>query len=475
MTVNRIDIRLVGISLEASPGQTLLEAALAAGVAYPHGCRSGRCGSCKSRLIEGEMDLLPHSRFALSEEEKAQGLILACRALPLTDAAVAWLDSDEPDAAQPSNRMNGVVTWLEDLTHDIKLVRIVPENATPLHFSAGQYAHVSFKGVPSRSYSMANRPGGDSLEFHIRRVPGGATSEHVHDALSPGDQAQLEFPLGSSALRRDHSGPILCLAGGSGLAPIKSIVETALAHGMDQPVHVYFGARAVRDLYLVEHFQALARKHANLTFTPVLSEGPSAQYRSGYVTQALEQDLADLAGWKAYVAGPPQMVDAAMEATFARGLQREDMHADVFYTPRSPSRRFAPGHCGPKIRPAASSSRRAFFNRSLGPDLDRCFSARDCGIPGFFENLKNGRHGRRRLDLDHARGRIGLDPGIQVEGLDRPGYGSGAPPAGHLLYSEFHEISPCLGLMSLKLGHPTVSGSRESSEKTCVDPSRLGR
>lgn len=336
MTVHRIDIRSARISLEASPGQTILETALGAGVAYPHGCRSGRCGSCKSRLIEGEIDLLPHSRFALSDEEMAEGLFLACRALPLTDAAVAWLGSDETDSAQPSHRLNGVVTWLEDLTHDIKLVRIAPENETSLHFSAGQYAQVSFNGVPARSYSMANPPGDDSFEFHIRRVSGGATSEHVHGALRVGDQAELELPLGSSVLRQYHSGPILCLAGGSGLAPIKSIVETALAHGMEQPIHVYFGARAVRDLYLVGHFQALARKHANLTFTPVLSEAPSAQHRSGYVTQALEEDIADLTGWKAYVAGPPQMVHAAMEATFARGLRREDMHADVFYTPEAP-------------------------------------------------------------------------------------------------------------------------------------------
>lgn len=332
MTGRRVDIRQARTRPEVQEGQTLLEAALAAGIPYPHGCRSGRCGSCKSRLIEGEVELLPHSRFALTDDEKAEGLILACRALPLTDAAVAWLGS--ADDALPSH-LNGVVTWLEDLTHDIKLVRIAPDDGASLDFAAGQYAQVSFNGVPARSYSMAGRPGDDSFEFHIRRVPGGATSEHVHGALSIGDKAELELPLGSSALRQHHSGPILCLAGGSGLAPIKSIVETALAHGMKQPIHVYFGVRAERDLYLVEHFQALARQHANLTFTPVLSEAPSAQHRSGYVTQAVEEDLADLNGWKAYVAGPPQMVDAAMQVAFACGLHREDMHADVFFTPHA--------------------------------------------------------------------------------------------------------------------------------------------
>jgi len=336
MTARRVDIRQARSSPEVQEGQTLLEAALAADIPYPHGCRSGRCGACKSRLIEGEVELLPHSRFALTDEEKGEGLILACRALPLTDTAVAWLGSDEAEVVQASRRVTGVVSRLEDLTHDIKLVRIAPDQGAFLDFAAGQYAQVGFNGVPARSYSMAGRPGDDSFEFHIRRVPGGAASEHVHGALSVGDKVALELPLGSSSLRQHHSGPILCVAGGSGLAPIKSIVETALAHGMRQPIHVYFGVRAERDLYLVEHFRALARQHPNLIFTPVLSEEPSAQHRSGYVTQAVEEDLIDLNGWKAYVAGPPQMVDAAMATTFARGLRSADMHADAFFTPEEP-------------------------------------------------------------------------------------------------------------------------------------------
>lgn len=333
MTARFVDIRQARSTLDVQEGQTILDAALAAGISYPHGCRSGRCGSCKSRLIEGEVELLQHSRFALTDEEKTGGLILACRAVPQTNAAVAWLGSDEDDAVEPPRRLDAVVTGLDDLTHDIKLVRIAPADGSPLLFTAGQYAQIGFDGAPARSYSMANRHGDDSLEFHVRRVPGGVTSEHVHGVLRPGDKVTLEFPLGSSYLRQQHSGPILCIAGGSGLAPIKSIVETALAHGMMQPVHVYFGARGERDLYLVEHFQALAERHANLTFAPVLSEAQSAQYRSGFVTQVVAEDISDLDGWKAYVAGPPLMVDAAMEVAFARGMRREDMHADVFFTP----------------------------------------------------------------------------------------------------------------------------------------------
>jgi len=118
------------------------------------------------------------------------------------------------------------------------------------------------------------------------------------------------------------------------LAPIKSIVDTALAHGLRQAIHIYFGARAERDLYLVEHFEGLARQHANLAFTPELSDTQTTPRRQGVVTQAVAADLPDLVNWKAYVAGPPPMVDAAVEIVFARGLNTEDMHADVFFTPQ---------------------------------------------------------------------------------------------------------------------------------------------
>lgn len=330
------EIRQTRTKLVVEDGKTILDAALEAGIPYPHGCKSGRCGSCKSRLIEGEVDLLQHSRFALTEDEKADGMILACRALPKTDVAVAWLGNDDDDAVPPTRKLTAAVTLIEDLTHDIRRVRVAPLDGEPLLFTAGQYAQVGFDGVPARSYSMANRHGDTELEFHIRRVPGGTTSGHVHTALKVGDRATLEVPLGSSYLRQHHTGPILCIAGGSGLAPVKSIVETALAHGMKQPIHLYFGVRSERDLYMVEHFQTLAAWHSNLTFTAVLSEqGDITQHRSGFVTQAVIEDFSEFDGWKAYVAGPPPMVDAAMEATFARGLRREDMHADVFFTPEN--------------------------------------------------------------------------------------------------------------------------------------------
>lgn len=347
MTKRIVNIRQTRARLEIPDGQTILEAALAAGISYPHGCRSGRCGSCKSRLIEGKVQLLQHSRFALTEEEKSDGLILACCALPQTDAAVAWLDSDD-EAVVPPRCLDAIVTGLDDLTHDIKLVRVTPADSSPLLFTAGQYARIGFIGTPVRSYSMANRERDGSLEFHIRRVAGGIASEHIHGVLKTGDKVELEFPLGSSYLRKSHSGPMLCIAGGSGLAPIKSIVETALANGMKQPIHVYHGVRNERDLYLIKHFQTLAEQYANLTFVVALSEAETTQYRRGFVTKAVADDLVNLDGWKAYVAGPPAMIGSAIQLALARGLRGEDIHADVFFTPddrslKCQSNEFDPG------------------------------------------------------------------------------------------------------------------------------------
>ena len=329
---HEVSLPQAGRSIQVRAGQTILSAALDQGIAYPHGCRSGRCGTCKSRLIEGEVSLLEHTRFALSEEERAAGLILACRAVPTGPAAVAWLGNEDEQPSHPVRTLQCHVSAIDDFTHDIRRLRLTVEGQT-LSFSAGQYARLSLPGTPPRDYSMANRPDQSELEFHVRRVPGGQTSSVIHSELKVGDPVTVDGPFGSSYLRHGHTGPILAVAGGSGLAPIQSIVGTALALGMRQPIHVYFGVRTERDLYLVEHFQALAAYHEQLSFTPALSEAASDTYRTGMVSTAVAEDLGDLGGWKAYVAGPPAMVEATMAVATATGLRSQDLHADIFFTP----------------------------------------------------------------------------------------------------------------------------------------------
>ncbi len=336
--MNDVTIRQVGRPLSVPPGGTILDAALGAGIDYPHGCRSGNCGACKSRLIEGRVELRDHSTFALNEDERRQGLILACCARPVTGCVVAWLGDDADAPASPHRWLDCTVAAIDDVTHDIRRVRLTVVDGPPLDFAAGQYARVTFPGAPVRDYSMANRPGDPLIEFHIRRVLGGAASQRVATILRVGDPVRVEGPYGSSHLRPSHTGPILAIAGGSGLAPIKSIVETALGEGREQPIHVYFGVRTERDLYLVDHFEELSSRHRNLRFITVLSEqGTATRRRRGLVGDAVAADLPGLAGWKAYLAGPPAMVESAGRIIEERGLARADIHADIFFTPQEMS------------------------------------------------------------------------------------------------------------------------------------------
>jgi CDP-4-dehydro-6-deoxyglucose reductase/ferredoxin-NAD(P)+ reductase (naphthalene dioxygenase ferredoxin-specific) len=327
-----VSIRQHGEPIMVEIGQTILEAALAQGVPYPHGCRSGNCGACKSRLETGEIEMAPFSEYALTDAEREEGLVLACRSVPWSDAAVAWLEADEV-VVYPTRQLVCRVVGLDDATHDIRRVRLEILSGGPFSFSAGQYAQVGFKGQEPRDYSMANRPDEEVLEFHIRRVAGGGASAYATTRLALGEEVRVEGPFGSSYLREKHTGPILAIAGGSGLAPIKSIVDTALEKGMRQPIALYFGVRDERDLYLEEHFQALAERHPNFRFVPVLS-APSAATarRTGFVHEAAAEEFADLDGAKAYLAGPPVMVEAATKLLEARGLRRQDIHADAFYT-----------------------------------------------------------------------------------------------------------------------------------------------
>lgn len=327
----KITVRPLDVTVDAPMGGTVLQAALKAGVDFPNSCQSGNCGACKCALVEGEVDLMPYSPYALSDEERARGLILACRAMAWENCTVSVLGTSEA-VSHPHRRLDCVVAGIERATHDIAVVRL-RHDGEPMAFSAGQFAKVAFAPGMARDYSVANMPGGDALEFHVRRMAGGAASTHVWERLRAGDRVAVEGPFGDCWLREEHAGPIVCVAGGSGLAPIKSIVETALRRGMPNPIHLYFGVRGERDVYLDEHFRALARRHPTLRFELVLSEpGPGTTRRTGFVADALRADAPALDGAKAYVCGPPPMVDAAMRVLADLGVAAADRHADAFFT-----------------------------------------------------------------------------------------------------------------------------------------------
>lgn len=277
----RVNLPQAGRAVPVEPEQTVLASALASGVDYPHVCRSGRCGSCKSRLASGTVTMLTHTRFSLTDEEKAAGLILACRAVPQSDVTATWSRGDA-GAERPLKRLEALVTSVSPVTHDIVRL-LVTLGDEDLAFSAGQYVKFTVGEGLARDYSIASMPGGRELEFHVRMVPGGAVSTHIHEYLWVGDIVMVEGPFGEAHLRALHTGPILAVAGGSGLAPIRSIVETALSSGMRQPIRLYFGVREDRDVYDLDVLERLARGHENFSYQIVTASPPRGFH--GYSTR----------------------------------------------------------------------------------------------------------------------------------------------------------------------------------------------
>lgn len=325
-----ITVANVPTTFPASTG-TILDAALDAGLPFPHGCRAGNCGTCKSRLVSGEVDMADCGFDVLDRAERAGGLILACQSRPRTDVTLEWL-GEVDNVVYPVRKHIGTVVDLAPVTHDITCLRLEVKGM-PLAFAAGQYVELSFGRMPARPYSMANRPDQSLLDFHVRRMQNGLVSGYVAENLRRGDSVRLKGPYGLAYLRDDQDGaPIVAIAGGSGLAPMKSIVETALGRGATQDIHLYFGVRDERDVYDQAVFLGLAEKHPNLRFVPVLSaaSGPTSR-RTGWVHDAVAADLPSLAGCRIYMAGPPPMVDAAEAMAVACGARPGDIHADPFF------------------------------------------------------------------------------------------------------------------------------------------------
>jgi naphthalene 1,2-dioxygenase ferredoxin reductase component len=310
-------------------GDTVLASLLRAGLAFPFSCQAGNCGTCKCELVSGDVHELEYSEHALSAAERARGIVLACRTQVWDDTVVRRIDAEDL-VVHPSRILRCRVLEAENLTHDIKGVRLAIESGGPFTFSAGQYAQVEFAPGLSRHYSMASTPDEPELVFHIRHMPDGRTSRYVATQLKVGDRVKVSGPLGIAYLREAHRGPVLLVAGGSGLAPIQSILCTLLERGHEAPVTLYFGVRSEGDLYHETLLKDLAAKHRNFRYHVVLSEQKGAAGRRyGLVHEAIE--LNELEDLMVYMAGPPVMVEAASAALTARGLAPRQIHADAFY------------------------------------------------------------------------------------------------------------------------------------------------
>ncbi|MGY1623984.1 2Fe-2S iron-sulfur cluster-binding protein [Geodermatophilus sp. SYSU D00965] len=349
--------------VECGPDQSLLDACLRAGVWMPNSCNQGTCGTCKLRVLDGEVDHRGSPADTLTAEERAAGLALACQATPRGDTVVSPPTADGPVRGTHALRdLVATVLDVEDVARDTR--RLLLGLDEPLAFSAGQYVELVVPGSGvRRQYSLANTPEEDKvLELHVRRVPGGAASDRwLFGSVAVGDRVELTGPLGDFCLpdEADDAGePMACVAGGTGLAPFVGIVRTALQRRPDREVVLYHGVRRPEDLYDLDRLAELASRHPGFRFVPVLSEGPAdgaAGHRAGFPTDAFVDDVASARGWSGWLCGPPAMVEAGVKAFKRRRMAPRQIHREKF----TPADALATGAAEPPAPPDDGPARAA--------------------------------------------------------------------------------------------------------------------
>jgi len=333
---HQITITPSGHSFGCNDGDTVLAAAMDADLMLPYGCRNGACGTCKGKIVEGRVDYGPHQASTLTDAEKQLGLVLFCCAKPLSDLVIEVREVRKAGDIR-IRKLPCRIESIDKPAPDVAIVKLkLPANER-LQFLGGQYIDFLLKDGRRRSFSLANPPHDDALlELHIRHLPGGWFSDQLFMQFKGREILRFEGPLGTFFLREESDKPIIFVAGGTGFAPIKGVIEDALHREIDatRPMVLYWGARAKRDLYLPDLPGTWQQRSRNFTYIPVLSD-PLAEDawhgRSGFVHQAVLDDFADLSGYQVYVCGGPAMVDAARKSFIAeRGLPVEDFFADSF-------------------------------------------------------------------------------------------------------------------------------------------------
>lgn len=334
-----LTIEPLGQELEVDDGQTILDAALRAGIYIPHACGHGLCATCKIDVLEGEVDYGEASDFALMDYEREEGKALACCATLDSDVIIEAEIEDDPDACNlPVQDYAGEVVRLEDLTPTIKGVWIALD--APIVFQAGQ--HISLRigdGGATRSFSIAGTPAEAGLiELNIRHVPGGRGTGWVHEELQVGDRVSLAGPYGRFFVRKQahqaEGTAYLFLAGGSGLSSPRSMILDLLAEGCQKPITLINGARNRSELYHHDEFVELAATHANFGYVAALSGEPQDSGWAG--ERGFVHDVAksrfdnDFRGHKAYLCGPPLMVDACITTLMQGRLFERDIYTEEF-------------------------------------------------------------------------------------------------------------------------------------------------
>ena len=318
--------------------QTVLDAALAAGIVLPYSCRNGACSTCRGKVISGTYDAGSSPALILPPEELEQGYTLFCQVRPSSDLHIeaheVRMASDIQIRKMPSR-----VLAMDRLSDDVMVVTLQLPTAEPFRYYAGQYLEFILRDGQRRSYSMATAPReNNQVELHLRHMPGGVFTDHVFGTagtqMKVREVLRVEGPLGSFFLREDSDKPIVLLASGTGFAPIKAIVERMVATNNQRKVALYWGGRRPSDLYMNALAQQWAESLPNLTYIPVISDALPADGwtgRTGFVHRAVMEDLPELTGWQVYACGAPIMVETARhDFVHVNGLPEDEFFADAF-------------------------------------------------------------------------------------------------------------------------------------------------
>ncbi|HUO73121.1 MAG TPA: MmoB/DmpM family protein [Solirubrobacteraceae bacterium] len=323
----RARLEPIGVEIECGRDETVLDAAFRQGYNLVYGCREGQCSACKCFLLEGDVALKPYSTFALSDSERANGYALMCRAMPEQDLVVELLHYD-PDAYRLEHAItdgSAIVELVEPLTHDI--VALVLRCASAFEFTPGQYIDVHVPGADGarRSFSMANLPADGLIELIIKRYPGGRFSGLLDGRIAVGDELGFTGPYGSLRVRESER-PVLMIAGGSGMAPILSLLRQLAREQCSRPVRFFYGARSDRDLFYVSEIEQLGARLPDFRFTPIVDQ---------FVHHAVDGYLAggEIAQPDVYMCGPPPMIEAAEQMLVGtHGIDEQRIFSDKFTT-----------------------------------------------------------------------------------------------------------------------------------------------
>lgn len=327
-----ISITPSGHTLSVLQGETILDAALNQGIALPYGCRSGNCGACQGKVLRGDF-YYEEEPLRLTDQEREQGYALFCQAIPRSDMQIEIKEIDTISEVEV-RKLTCKVARLERLNHDVMRMLIKLPDQERLQFFAGQYLDFIQDDGERRSFSIANAPHDDAyIELHIRHVEGGEFTRYIFEDMKEKEIVRIEAPLGSFFLREESVRPIILMGGGTGFAPLKGMLEHAFHIGIDRPIHLFWGVRALRDIYLADLPRQWEEQYPNFRYTPVLSEpqaGDNWQGETGFVHDAVLREYPLLNDFELYMSGPPVMIEIARVAFLQRGIPEEYMYSDAF-------------------------------------------------------------------------------------------------------------------------------------------------